>query len=146
MFQKLEETIKWLDAWENDKNDKIEKIKKKFNEVKKPLKDELDQKIKQAKAAAKLQKVKYEANDEIRALTKTIKDKAWLTIEEIKKVEKNYFTNSTFKGFRMSLASTVGLSKFLLEQAGFEYVLTRKMNQDPLEVSFLSKKCFKISM
>lgn len=75
-------------------------------------------------------------NDAIKELENDIKEKEQLKLKQIANAKKNFFSTSTFKGFRMSIASTIGLSKFLLEKAGFDYVLTRKKNQDPLEVIF----------
>ncbi|XP_043468847.1 uncharacterized protein LOC122502731 isoform X1 [Leptopilina heterotoma] len=44
------------------------------------------------------------------------------------------FTESSTTGLRISIHSTIGLSKDLLEKHGFPYVLTGRINQDPLEV------------
>lgn len=45
-----------------------------------------------------------------------------------------YLTQNTAEGLRVTLKSTIELSKYLLEQCGFKYILTCKMNQDRLEV------------
>jgi len=37
----------------------------------------------------------------------------------------------------MTISSTIDLSNYLLDQCGFAYVLTAKMNQDCLEVSII---------
>lgn len=47
----------------------------------------------------------------------------------------DFLTISTAQGLRVTLQSTIDLSKHLLENCGFNYVLTGKMCQDPLEVS-----------
>jgi len=53
-----------------------------------------------------------------------------------KKIDPNDFlTITTAQGLRVTIQSTIDLSKYLLEECGFEYVLTGKMCQDPLEVS-----------
>jgi len=49
-----------------------------------------------------------------------------------------FLTSSTANGLRITLSSTIGLTQYLLEDCGFSYVLTNKMNQDRLEV----KNCF----
>ncbi|KAF0704077.1 Uncharacterized protein FWK35_00031278 [Aphis craccivora] len=49
----------------------------------------------------------------------------------IKKDE--FLTNSTANGLRVTMKSTIDLSKYLLETCGFKYVLTNKMNQDRFE-------------
>lgn len=45
-----------------------------------------------------------------------------------------YLTMSTAEGLRVTLRSTIELTNHLLSECGFEYVLTGKMNQDPLGV------------
>ncbi|KAL5242268.1 hypothetical protein ACI65C_009678 [Semiaphis heraclei] len=52
----------------------------------------------------------------------------------IKKDE--FLTNSTANGLRVTMKSTIDLSKYLLETCDFKYVLTNKMNQDRLEQFF----------
>lgn len=47
-----------------------------------------------------------------------------------------FLTNQTAEGLRVTLNSTIDLSKYLLETCDYTYVLTGKMCQDPLEVSF----------
>lgn len=51
-----------------------------------------------------------------------------------------FLTNQTAEGLRVTLNSTIDLSKYLLESCSFTYVLTGKMCQDPLEVSSSSDK------
>jgi len=50
---------------------------------------------------------------------------------------KEFLTTSTVEGLRVTISSTIDLSKYLLESCGYEYVLTGKMCQDPLEVIIL---------
>jgi len=50
--------------------------------------------------------------------------------------QKQFLSDQTCHGLRISLHSTLELSKLLLAE-GFSYVLTGKFNQDPLEVSLL---------
>lgn len=49
-----------------------------------------------------------------------------------------YLTMSTAEGLRVTLRSTIKLTNHLLSDCGFEYVLTGKMNQDPLEVCYFN--------
>ena len=48
-----------------------------------------------------------------------------------------FLTDDTARGLRMTLRSTLDLSKYLLEDLKFDVVFTGKINQDPLEVSYL---------
>lgn len=50
-----------------------------------------------------------------------------------------FLTLQTSQGLRVTLQSTIDLSTYLLEKCDFNYVLTGKMCQDPLEVSI--SKC-----
>ncbi|KAH7960875.1 hypothetical protein HPB49_024189 [Dermacentor silvarum] len=70
-----------------------------------------------------------------------IKASAWLDDweEEVLRgdIHKDAFlTQSTADGLRVTLKSVRELSLYLLEHCGFKYVLTAKMNQDPLECFF----------
>lgn len=47
----------------------------------------------------------------------------------------DFLTESTIQGLRVTIQSTIDLSNYLINNCGFEYVLTGKMCQDPLEVS-----------
>ncbi|CAI6343939.1 unnamed protein product [Macrosiphum euphorbiae] len=47
-----------------------------------------------------------------------------------------FLTPQTAQSLRVTLHSTIDLSMYLLEKCGFEYVLTGKMCQDPLEKFF----------
>lgn len=49
--------------------------------------------------------------------------------------QEEFLTNQTAEGLRVTLNSTIDFSKYLLEKCGYDYVLTGKMCQDPLEVS-----------
>jgi hypothetical protein len=46
-----------------------------------------------------------------------------------------FLSLQTSQGLRVTLHSTINLSMYLLEKCNFNYVLTGKMCQDPLEVS-----------
>ncbi|KAH8025845.1 hypothetical protein HPB51_012877 [Rhipicephalus microplus] len=48
----------------------------------------------------------------------------------------SFLTQSTANGFRVTIMSAFGLSNYLLNECGFTYVLTGKMNQDVLERFF----------
>ncbi|KAJ8876824.1 hypothetical protein PR048_021271 [Dryococelus australis] len=50
--------------------------------------------------------------------------------------EKDILSKSTFEELRVTLNSTIQLSKYLLEKCDFKYVLTNKCNQDALERFF----------
>lgn len=66
----------------------------------------------------------------------------WKRIEQIeadydKKIDickRQFLSDLTAEGLRMTLHSTIQLGKLLLKDYNFEYVLTRKMCQDCLEV------------
>lgn len=45
-----------------------------------------------------------------------------------------FLTQTTAEGLRVTLRSTIEMSRYLLEKCNFTYVLTGKMNQDSLEV------------
>jgi len=49
--------------------------------------------------------------------------------------EKEFLTKNTCESLRITLGSTIDLVHYLLEECGFSYVLTSKLNQDSLEVS-----------
>ncbi|KAJ3656494.1 hypothetical protein Zmor_015567 [Zophobas morio] len=60
----------------------------------------------------------------------------WERMVEEGKISKSQFlTKSTTEGLRVTILSTIELCKYLLSN-GFKYVLTNKMNQDPLERFF----------
>lgn len=48
--------------------------------------------------------------------------------------EVEFLTKSTAEGLRVTIKSVIELSKHLLEECNFKYVLSSKMNQDRLEV------------
>lgn len=59
----------------------------------------------------------------------------WETCMHEQQIHPNEFlTTTTAEGLRVTLRSTIELTNYLLWDCGFEYVLTGKMNQDPLEV------------
>lgn len=47
----------------------------------------------------------------------------------------NFLTYQTAEGLRMTLQSTIDISKYLLEVLKLDAVFTGRINQDPLEVS-----------
>ena len=49
--------------------------------------------------------------------------------------EDEFLTKQTAEGLRVTLKSTIDLVNYLLNDCGFAYVLTSKLNQDCLEVS-----------
>lgn len=52
--------------------------------------------------------------------------------------EKEFLTKNTAESLRITLKSTIDLVTFLLNNCGFNYVLTSKLNQDALEVSYFN--------
>lgn len=46
-----------------------------------------------------------------------------------------FLSNTTAQGLRVTIQSIIDLSKHLLENCKFDYVLTGKICQDPLEVN-----------
>lgn len=59
----------------------------------------------------------------------------WEQLVHDSKISPNEFlTCSTAEGLRVTLRSSIELCRYLLYDCGFKYVLTGKMNQDPLEV------------
>jgi len=51
--------------------------------------------------------------------------------------EDEYLTKNTSDGLRVTIKSTLELSKYLLKDCGYSYVLSSTMNQDRLEESEL---------
>ncbi|KAH7958677.1 hypothetical protein HPB49_004141 [Dermacentor silvarum] len=47
-----------------------------------------------------------------------------------------FLTQSTAEGLRVTMLSMLEISEYLLNQCGFKYVVTGKLNQDPLERFF----------
>ncbi|KAL4092139.1 hypothetical protein QTP88_026695 [Uroleucon formosanum] len=60
----------------------------------------------------------------------------WETNVKKTKLSQNEFLTSPAEGLRVTIRSSIELSKYLLYDCGFSYVLTGKMNQDPLEKFF----------
>lgn len=60
--------------------------------------------------------------------------------------EEEFLTSNTAEGLRVTISSTIELSKYLLNDCGFHYILTNKMNQDTLEVNYTTiiLKCLNI--
>lgn len=121
-------TIKWLDNLQENRDRKIELLKRQL------VSDIRDEKnlIKQRKKEAKINNTAYVADKKIED---SIKLKIANNQAARKKLKSLYFSDSTFQGLRMTLHSTIQLAQRLLDEESFEYVLTRKLNQDPLEVS-----------
>lgn len=53
--------------------------------------------------------------------------------------ECQFLTSSTAEGLRVTILSTIHICQYLLKDCNFSYVLTNKMNQDPLEVPTVYK-------
>lgn len=59
----------------------------------------------------------------------------WEIMLAEKQISKEQFlTSSTAEGLRVTITSTLELCDYLLSTRKFNYVLTNKMNQDPIEV------------
>lgn len=58
---------------------------------------------------------------------------------EKKQIRETFLSDSTSKGLRLTCKSTIELSKYLLNDCGLQYVLTRKFNQDWLEITLIFK-------
>jgi len=54
--------------------------------------------------------------------------------------EKECLTKNTAESLRITLKSTIDLVMYLLKECDFKNVLTSKLNQDSLEVSYLILK------
>lgn len=115
-LQKMQQSLKWIDAWDLELRRKIAAIQSK---VKSDI-SLLKQRLKKKADASIVQLIKLKQN--------TCK-------EAVKRLRKSYLSDSTFNGLRMTIHSTIKLAQRLLDEESFEFVLTRKMNQDPLEVS-----------
>jgi len=48
-----------------------------------------------------------------------------------------FLTRPTAEGLRVTLQSTIDLSKYLLSECGYHYVLSNKFNQDQIEVKLI---------
>lgn len=60
---------------------------------------------------------------------------AWeLNVQKELITANEFLTQQTAEGLRVTINSTVELSKYLLDECYFSFVLTAKMNQDKLEV------------
>lgn len=87
--------------------------------------------VKSHKMAAKKQKVAYIADKNIAKHTEDMKK---ILQSKIKIIKKQALSESTFQGLRMTLHSTIDLARRLLDEEDFNFVLTKKLIQDPLEV------------
>lgn len=58
-------------------------------------------------------------------------------VNELKLSHNEYLICSTAERLNVTLCSIIKLSKYLLYDCDFNYVLTAKINQDPLEVFIL---------
>lgn len=60
---------------------------------------------------------------------------AWeLNVQKELITTNEFLTQQTAEGLRVTINSTIELSKYLLDECNFSFVLTAKMNQDKLEV------------
>ena len=56
--------------------------------------------------------------------------------------ENEFLTKETAHGLRITLTSTLNLCDYLIKKYDFKYLLTGKVNQDNLEVTFLYLYCY----
>lgn len=118
----MNKCIEWLDDWEHEIAQEI-------------MKNDSDKKNAIA-ADKKRQKEMYEGNWTDFRYDKEREQLINKEYQERKKqIENRFLSHSTAEGLRVTLKSTIELSKYLLESCNFKYVLTRKFNQDCLEVS-----------
>jgi len=60
---------------------------------------------------------------------------SWESNLEAGKIKsQDFLTTSTAEGLRVTLTSSKDLSAYLIDKYNFSYLLTRKVNQDSLEV------------
>lgn len=116
-----------MDAWQSYRDEKIKELKNKLQV------DILTQKklIKSQKILAKSRKIAYVADKNISTHVANLKK---ICQSKIQVIKKQALSESTFQGLRMTLHSTIELAQRLLNDEDFDFVLTRKLNQDPLEV------------
>ena len=115
----MEDTITWLDNWENEINQKIKELQsKKLNE----LKSECE----------KLQSLSVKERKEKKKVIEKVINAKYKT--QIDYWKNHFLSRETGEGLRVTLRSVVDLSKYLLTSCNFDYVLTAKLNQDCLEV------------
>jgi len=65
----------------------------------------------------------------------------WLNEWELKEkkgliTSDEFLTRETSEGLRVTITSTIQICEYLINNFGFEYILTGKINQDNLEVRF----------
>lgn len=108
--QSLKDTIAWLDTWEKEINIEITKLKN----------------------ARKLALSGVTDATELKQRKNYYKD-------QIKKWSNRYLSRQTSEGLRVTLYSVAELCQELKSKFNFQFVLTRKMNQDSLEVKILNR-------
>ena len=98
--------------------------------------------MKKRDAAIKIVREKQKLVTKGQTKSKEDKDKEKEAINNIKKQYKPlilqkrslFLSDSTSQGLRMTITSIIHLATFLLNEIKVDYVLTRKLNQDGLEV------------
>lgn len=126
-LQALEDVIENLDAWHNEKDEKLAPIKEARD---------LEKKTEIARQTAEYQAMP-EPKDEFVADKIKIQEIEKKYESEIKLLENSFLSISTSRGLRMTCKSTIELAKYSLWDYQFQFVLTRKKNQDWLEVAKL---------
>lgn len=141
-LQELEEHLKWLDNWEKQVRSAVNEVTLRRDAEIKSEQSRISVRDKENKTKGhkKTKQERDEDKEAIKAIHKKYKS-------EIVKERSNFLSDSTSQGLRLTIHSTIGLSKFLLENVyllgpedstkivlRIEYVLTKKLNQDCLEV------------
>ena len=124
-FQILEDVIVRIDSWQNQRDEKLSKVY---------VVMELE-----LSAEKSRQKAMHESTEGTKGRFKLDEEKMkFIKVkysDELKQIRETFLSDSNAKGLRLTCRSTIDLPKHLLLNCGFQFVLTRKLNQDWLEVS-----------
>ena len=125
-----------MDGWEKNIYDKVRELENEkiiaLNEVRKNIKEKNLQEISADKNKDIKGKKSKKMSSEDKKRIESIKRRYNIRIRIQKKL---FLSQSTGEGLRVTLHSVIGLAKELLTNCNFKFVLTRKLNQDCLEVS-----------
>lgn len=75
----------------------------------------------------------HEWQKEIQDIVKLLSDNNQNEKNAIKQTKKKFLTHETYEALTYTTTSTVACVRFLLEEKGFKYVLTRRFSSDPVE-------------
>lgn len=125
-----------MDGWEKNIYDKVRELENEkiiaLNEVRKNIKEKNLQEISADKNKDIKGKKSKKMSSEDKKRIESIKRRYNIRIRIQKKL---FLSQSTGEGLRVTFYSVIGLAKELLTNCNFKFVLTRKLNQDCLEVS-----------